>query len=830
MAKVNSDYDELFDHWGRVFNVNPQLAKTVFHLESSGNPNIKEGSPTKYGRAQGSMQILPSTARDLGITDPRDMNQAIPAAMKYIREGLDAGKTPEAAAAYYNGGPKSLQRWMPETQKYVQNARESYPRMAVKGDTSGADIRKLFMDAADPVPAPSDDPIVRSGSDIRKAFMGVRDAPAVDTREGAPDGMGGRFPVDERPQSAWNVRDRLLEQTLAGGNALMAIPRAVGRGVAEGWGDQPLGISERAMTGAGDAMRGAGIFPTAERGGPVRQFNESVVAPVVRTLVDPLAVAGDVGLRGLGAAYRGGAEGLMAMGVPRDIVAMPEAFMGSPGQFAGGAGMRRPGGNPLAREAVGEPLPITAEAVPEMRGAAVNPLSNAPAMVPPGTKPPPLLERIRALIEADESVARNRPGFVPPKTVTDPLTGEISVVAQPRNPLAGGAVADDGAMRSAGAAGTPTSMTKMHPAEAQASRTTGEVERLLAPRREGVDTTIYIPGTKPTEAEVSANPFVAAEQKLNRQQPEAVEAHIAQERHNAGLIADYYADTAGSAKMLERMESERKQQATKDLSAAFGKKSPTDPTAVVDTIDAVLADPRMKERQVIQQYIAPLRGRLFEKDGALKTDPENLYGVREHINDLLSRTGKLNNPGIDRVESQLITIKQALDPVIEAGAPGFRRYLDNYISASKPIDAMTYLQDARAGMLDVNQYITPNRFLKFMKDTIEGRAEGGINPAGHLTDAQMDRLWNIMDHLKRQGNIDIANPRGSPTSMLMDWGKKIGRVALHGLMLHQAPIVGNMAIQMAEETARKRATVKTMQRVLNPLSDTKKYPPETLGP
>ena len=69
---VNHDYDELFDKYGAVYNVDPQLLKTVFHLESSGNPDTR---PSKAG-ALGGMQIMPKLARYYGI-DPRDITLSI---------------------------------------------------------------------------------------------------------------------------------------------------------------------------------------------------------------------------------------------------------------------------------------------------------------------------------------------------------------------------------------------------------------------------------------------------------------------------------------------------------------------------------------------------------------------------------------------------------------------------------------------------------------------------------------------------------------------------------------------------------------------------------
>jgi len=129
---VTDDYDDLFDAWGRALNVNPQLGKTVFHVESNGNPNAPNGTSGEVGP----MQILPSTGAAMALKmgyDPRamnlrDMRWAVPLGMQYLADGLSATGTAEGALGYYNTGSADPRRWRMD---YIKRAVQLYPKMGL---------------------------------------------------------------------------------------------------------------------------------------------------------------------------------------------------------------------------------------------------------------------------------------------------------------------------------------------------------------------------------------------------------------------------------------------------------------------------------------------------------------------------------------------------------------------------------------------------------------------------------------------------------------------------------------------------------------------------
>ncbi|HEX4691521.1 MAG TPA: lytic transglycosylase domain-containing protein [Solirubrobacteraceae bacterium] len=102
--------------------LDPALLAGLIRQESGFNPNAGSSAG-----AQGLAQLMPATARGLGVTDPLDPAQSIEGGAKYLAAQMQrfGGDVPRALAAY-NAGPGAVERFggvppYTETQNYVRS-------------------------------------------------------------------------------------------------------------------------------------------------------------------------------------------------------------------------------------------------------------------------------------------------------------------------------------------------------------------------------------------------------------------------------------------------------------------------------------------------------------------------------------------------------------------------------------------------------------------------------------------------------------------------------------------------------------------------------------
>jgi soluble lytic murein transglycosylase-like protein len=124
---VSYEFDAFIRNAARLHEVDPLLVKSIIKAESDFNPVA-----VSCVGAQGLMQIMPETAKDMSLANPFDPEQNINAGTKYFRKLLGMFKGDiQLALAAYNAGPTRViqdKRIPPftETVRYVKKVLFNY--------------------------------------------------------------------------------------------------------------------------------------------------------------------------------------------------------------------------------------------------------------------------------------------------------------------------------------------------------------------------------------------------------------------------------------------------------------------------------------------------------------------------------------------------------------------------------------------------------------------------------------------------------------------------------------------------------------------------------
>lgn len=127
LLKDNLDrFDEIILKAAQVHRVPPELIKAMMLVESGMNHRA-----TSPAGAQGLMQLMPATARSLGVDDSYDPHENVFGGARYIRKMLDRFPNRRHALAAYNAGPGNVRKYggippFKETQYYVERVLRYY--------------------------------------------------------------------------------------------------------------------------------------------------------------------------------------------------------------------------------------------------------------------------------------------------------------------------------------------------------------------------------------------------------------------------------------------------------------------------------------------------------------------------------------------------------------------------------------------------------------------------------------------------------------------------------------------------------------------------------
>lgn len=361
------------------------ILDAVMQTESGGNPRAV--SPKG---ALGAFQIMPATARDLGV-NPFDVGQAAQGAAQYLKQNLDKFGSVRAAIAAYNAGPGNVAKAggqvpdIKETQDYVKKVESKLPALnpdSVQWDDAGSAPQAAqgapdpstvqWDDAKAPAPQASSGPVAGdttpAGWKPLGGFLtGIGDFAKGATRAIVHGGasIANTIAPDSQFTKDINAAIPQIDATMQGQDQAYAAQRAAqgGSGVdlarMAGQVAPALAIPAGADTLLGNLGMGAasGAVQGAAMTGPGQSYGHNAL------------VGGAAGVAGAGlASVAGKVIGGLKPSANAQLL-IDKGVVPTPGQLVGGAA------NTMEEKAAS--IPFAGEAVASARRASINDMNKA---------------------------------------------------------------------------------------------------------------------------------------------------------------------------------------------------------------------------------------------------------------------------------------------------------------------------------------------------------------------------------------------------------------------------------------------------------------------
>lgn len=118
-SSLQGNIENLISKHSKINDLDPALVRSVIRAESNFNPH----AVSSVG-AEGLMQLMPGTAKSLGVVNSMDPEQNIAAGTTYLKQLMDKFGSTKLALAAYNAGPGAVEKFggvppYKETKNYV---------------------------------------------------------------------------------------------------------------------------------------------------------------------------------------------------------------------------------------------------------------------------------------------------------------------------------------------------------------------------------------------------------------------------------------------------------------------------------------------------------------------------------------------------------------------------------------------------------------------------------------------------------------------------------------------------------------------------------------
>lgn len=630
---LQGQVDKAFREASEKHNIDEKWLRAVAETESGGKLDAR--SPAG---AIGLMQIMPDTARRLGV-DPRDPVQSIHGAARLLDENLKRYGNPTDAMRAYNGGTDRARWANSETRAYPGKVFDNMAKIEKKqsaakpSDTLDDSIYGWDSAPQQAQSAPLDESVYGWGPE-KPATVAAR-------QEQSALGKAGTVIND-----TVNAAGREIDKTFGAG-----VPRLLG--YLSSVGHNYDNAVSRKLTGIADAVEDAEDSDQISRSGDYGSGFSDAAGTMLGAGLSA-ALGGRV-IRPAAGALEGTRGGRVAANLLKGEG--PAAMRWGNNALAAGAQTALADGDWKDQAALTLGLSALGHGAGKALSAGSGKIKNA---------------LTGALDYLDPEGAKAKGPEVQAMKMSDGTVEPVSTAAEQKAEQK----AQTKAVSKIGAFSDPKKA-----AEAIITAFTGKGGTRLYEAQ--------VPGVFHTKAVRNRDVTMAGlEDNMRDLYPDAFRTL---DLSNNAAYTKHLRETIGTPERISNLKNDRSMFEQEQREKAFENEQPVSTQALHDVLDRHISDSR--GNAAVKQALIRAKDALADasdEDGTAL--PSNLWNVRKAVGYGLQQAAASESSHMRAAASKLSPFMDDLANHIDAGAPGFREYLDGYSSRSSDIDSLRFLQ------------------------------------------------------------------------------------------------------------------------------------------